>query len=430
MVITKEGFRARITESGLEPGLLPIFRIFNLLPSLGAIGFLVALVIPNTLIQYYSRLFPGLISAHFITYIVLSDLIKLLYLFWPHLPQRLGPYFLPIGVLLSILTPLLRSFFVLQSNPMWFYQNFPREVYQAYFVIPLIFIAWQYGFRIVLIYCSFLVLLEIYIYSSLIPLQVDLWTIVQSSIVLIASNLIIGYIITSLVSAQRKQRNELAQANRQLLRYSHTLEQLAESRERNRLARELHDTLAHYLSGTILQLNGAKTLWANNDMKAKTMVNEAIHTLTQGLDETRNAIRALRSSPVENLGLTQSLRDLATQHSDKLGYKLDLSLESINDVNENTAQGLYHIVQEILRNIERHAEAKKVEVTLKKQGKFILLVIEDDGRGFRLEQVDKTKHFGLLGLEERAVLLQGNVSVHSRPNQGTRVEVRIPLEHL
>jgi signal transduction histidine kinase len=239
---------------------------------------------------------------------------------------------------------------------------------------------------------------------------------------------VIGYFISYLVAGQRKQRNELAKANAQLLQYSHTLEQLAESRERNRLARELHDTLAHYMSGTILQLNGARTLLEKDDAKAKAMLGEAVETLSQGLDETRKAIQTLRSSPVENLGLSESLRELATQYAEKLGLELKLELENFRYLKDEVGQTLYPIAQEILRNLERHAQAKQLIIHLKRQGPKLLLVIQDDGRGFDIETIDKTKHFGLLGLEERTKLLHGSVSIHSRPNQGTRIEVRVPLE--
>lgn len=407
-----------------------MFRIFNLLPSLGAMGFIVALMVPNTFIQYYGRLFPGLLPSTFITIILISDLIKLLYLFWPHLPRHLGSYYLPLGVALSILTPLLRTFFVLQSNPMWFYENFPREVYQAYFVIPLIFLAWQYGFKSVAIYCSFLTLIEVYMYIKLLPLEVDLWIILQSSIVLILSHLIIGYIITALVTAQQQQRNALARANTQLLQYGQTLEQLAESRERNRLARELHDTLAHYLSGSILHLNGAKALWNSDKPKARSMVNDAVQTLSEGLHETRKAIQTLRSSPVELLGLKQSLEDFIRHDAERLGLDVTLTLKTVPNISEPSAQSLYHIAQELMRNIERHAQATHLAVVLKPQGKDLLLGIEDNGVGFHPEHVDTTRHFGLLGLEERVRLLQGTTSIHSRPNQGTRVEIRIPLDTL
>jgi signal transduction histidine kinase len=418
----------REREATLEPGLLKAFRLFNLVPIVGIVIFFVLLFFPNSLIHRYATLFPGLTSVAFVGTVLGIEFCKALYLFWPNLPKRLGDTYLYIGIILSLLTPLVRLFFGLVVNPEWVYTQLPHSALLFYFLIPLIFIAWQYGFIGVLYYSVFLALIEFAAYFRLLEFQPNLFLLFQGSIIRIASYLVIGYFITYLVAEQRKQRDELAKANAQLLNYSHALEQLAESRERNRLARELHDTLAHYMSGTILQLNGAKTLWVNDETKAKTMVSEVIQTLSQGLDETRNAIKMLRSSPVENLGLAESLRDLATQYAEKSGLELKLELEPTHYLPEPLGQSVYHIAQEVLRNVERHAEAKRLSVTLKKQGHHLLLVIEDDGKGFKLEDIDKTKHFGLLGLEERTALLNGDVSVHSRPNQGTRVEVRIPLD--
>ena len=429
MAIAEANFKPIVRrEATLEPGILRAFRLFNLLPTLRLFGFLLLFAFPNSLFHSYLELFPGITSPIFISVMFVLEVIKLFFLFWPNLPRQMGETFLPVGLVLGMLTPLLSIFFVLAVNPEWVYTQLPRDALLFYFLIPLIFIAWQYNFKSILIYTGFLALIEFPLYMRLWDFQPNLWLLFQGSIIRIVSYLVIGYFITYLVSAQRKQRDELAKANSQLLNYGHALEQLAESRERNRLARELHDTLAHYMSGTILQLNGAKTLWANDESKAKTMVSEAVQTLTEGLHETRNAIATLRSSPVENLGLTQSLEDLVTQCTEKLGLELNLMLEPIHYLPESIGQSIYHIAQEILHNVERHAEAKHLSVSLKKQGHHLLLVIEDDGKGFRLESIDKTKHFGLLGLDERAALLHGDVSIHSRPNQGTQVEVRIPLD--
>jgi signal transduction histidine kinase len=429
VAIAKTTFKPVIQrEATLEPGILRAFRLFNLLPTLRLFVFLLLFAFPKSLFHSYVELFPGITSPVFISVMFVLEVIKLFFLFWPNLPKQLGNTFLPLGLALGMLTPLLSIFFVLAVNPEWVYTQLPRDALLFYFLIPLIFIAWQYNFKSILIYTGFLALIEFPLYMRLLDFQPNLWLLFQGSMIRLVSYLVIGYFITYLVSAQRKQRDELAKANTQLLQYSHALEQLAESRERNRLARELHDTLAHYMSGTILQLNGAKTLWANDDAKAKVMVAEAVQTLTDGLQETRNAIQTLRRGPVENLGLAESLRDLASQYADKLGFELKLELEPIHYLPESIGQSIYHIAQEILRNVERHAQAKQLSVRLKKQGAHLLLAIEDDGQGFDTTKIDKTKHFGLLGLEERAALLHGDLSIHSRLGQGTRLELRVPLD--
>lgn len=417
-------------EGTLEPGLLLAFRVFNLVEYASLLAFVIAPLLPGGAPERFTTLFPGLASPAFLGSLLVLELTKFTYLLWPDLPKRLGTYYLPLGLVITTLSPLVRVFLILSVNPEWFYTQFPKEGLVVYFLIPVIFIAWQYGFRSILLYISFLVVVEVAIYLRLLEFQPNVLLLFQGSIIRLISYLIMGYLVTYLVAGQRKQRDELAKANAQLLQYSQTLEQLAESRERNRLARELHDTLAHYMSGTILQLNGARAVWEKDNAKAKTMLSEAVQTLSEGLEETRNAIQTLRKSPVETLGLTESLRDLGEQYGDKLGLELKLELETLEYVPDETAQHLYHIAQETLRNIERHAEAKQLGIILKQQGRQLLLTIEDDGKGFEATNVDRNKHFGLLGLEERVGLLKGDVSIHSRPGQGTRVEIRVPFEGL
>jgi signal transduction histidine kinase len=415
------------SEGTLEPGLLRAFRVFNLVEYTSLLAVLITPLLPGA--ESYNTFVSGLTSPLFLITIFCLEIIKLSYLLWPNLPKRLGTLYLPIGIVVTVLSPLARVLFVLAANPEWFYRAFPREGLLGYFLIPLIFVAWQYGFKSILLYILFLAPLEIAIYLRLLEFESNLLPLFQGSMIRLIIYLIIGYLITHLVAGQREQRDELAKANAQLLQYSQTLEQLAASRERNRLARELHDTLAHYMSGTILQLNGARAVWEKDNLKAKNMLAEAVRTLSEGLEETRNAIQTLRKSPIETLGLTESLHDLATQYADKLGLELKPQLETINYIRDEVGQTLYHISQEVFRNIERHAGAKILSVRLKQQGQHLLLSIEDDGKGFDTAAVDKTKHFGLLGLEERAALLNGDVSIHSRPKQGTRVEIRLPLEN-
>jgi signal transduction histidine kinase len=415
-------------ERTLEPGLLRAFRVFNLAEYASLLAVIAAPLLPGN--ERYTTLIPGASSTLFFVSLFVLEILKLTYLLWPNLPKQLGTLYLPMGIVVTVLSPLARVLFILTSNPEWFYQAFPREGLLGYFLIPLIFVAWQYGFKSILLYILFLMPLELAIYLRLLEFESSLLPLLQGSTIRLIIYLIIGYLITHLVAGQRKQRDELAKANAQLLQYSHTLEQLAESRERNRLARELHDTLAHYMSGTILQLNGAKAIWEKDNLKSKSMLSNAVQTLSEGLDETRKAIQTLRKSPIETLGLTESLKDLAKQYADKLGLELRLEVESISYTPDKVGQTLYPIAQEVFRNIERHASAKSLTVILKQQQQHLLLVIEDDGKGFDAATVNKTKHFGLLGLEERATLLDGDVSIHSRPGQGTRVEVRLPVEPL
>jgi len=109
------------------------------------------------------------------------------------------------------------------------------------------------------------------------------------------------YCVSLLMDKLRAQRASVEQANLQLRHYAGTLEQLAISRERNRVARELHDTLAHTLTGIIVQLEATKAYWEVDHQTAGTMIQTALDSARAGLQETRRALRALRASPLDEL---------------------------------------------------------------------------------------------------------------------------------
>jgi signal transduction histidine kinase len=202
------------------------------------------------------------------------------------------------------------------------------------------------------------------------------------------SFILVGYMVVRLMTTQREQRRALAEANTQLAHYAATLEQLATSRERNRLARELHDTLAHSLSGIAVQLEAVKTLWENSPEDAA-MLEQSLATTRSGLTETRRALQALRASPLEDLGLALAVRSLAESVAARSGLALDLEApERLENLSPDLEQGIYRIVQEALENIAQHANARNVKMQLSQTDGHFTLTISDDGQGFQMESVD------------------------------------------
>jgi signal transduction histidine kinase len=253
--------------------------------------------------------------------------------------------------------------------------------------------------------------------------------------------LLVGYIIVQLVSIQREQRQALAQAyrlqtaaNLRLQRYAAALQELATSRERNRLARELHDTLAHSLSALTVQLEAVRSLWNLDPAAARRQLEQADQTARSGLTEARRALRALRASPLHDLGLPLALRELAQQAADRAGLRLDLRLpERITGrLTPEAEQGIYRIAQETLENVVRHAEARHMGFFLEQEAGGLLLTIEDDGRGFDpqasqwLEGEDPDR-LGIRGMQERASFIGGQLEIARRRSQGTRVRLTVPF---
>jgi len=214
---------------------------------------------------------------------------------------------------------------------------------------------------------------------------------------------------------------QLEAAHQRLRRHAATIEQLATSRERNRLARELHDTLARSLAGLTVQLEALRTLLAHDPAAAQQAADDILALARRGLEESRQAIQSLRADPVETLGLVSALQDMLRAFQARTGVQTDLSVAGQKpDLTDDEAQSLFRIAEEALTNVERHAAARQVTVRLAFGADRIDLVIQDDGAGFDPAGVDHGR-YGLTGMRERAAMIDAALEVNSRPGGGTQV---------
>jgi signal transduction histidine kinase len=299
-----------------------------------------------------------------------------------------------------------------------------------FLTIPMIVIAWQYSFRWVVFYALSLALVDLSI-ALVLRLLGDVygtaWVLGQLAIgrtVILLAN---GYLVSRLVASQRQQRAALAQANRRLVQYALTQEQLTVSRERNRMARDLHDTLAHYMSGLVLELEGTRLLWDADSPQARTTLDNAITTARNGLVETRRALQALRSTPLADLGFNRAVRELAESMAARNQWQLQLDLPAMTVVLPSLVEEvLYRIIQEGLTNVERHADATQVTLTLHLVDDALQLVLTDDGRGFAPAEAKTADKFGLLGMKERSDLIDGALRIDSAPGRGVTLRLTLP----
>ncbi|MEW5957659.1 MAG: GAF domain-containing sensor histidine kinase [Chloroflexota bacterium] len=205
--------------------------------------------------------------------------------------------------------------------------------------------------------------------------------------------------------------------------------QLGVIQERNRLAREIHDTLAQSLTGIALHLETADAMLETNAdrQRVRQTVQKAL-TLTQAsLEEARRSVLDLRAAPLAERNLVEALAALAQDFIDKEKRPVNLNvIGGSRPLPVRIEGGLYRIAQEGLTNIARHAEARHVNLDLTITPAQVQLVIEDDGQGFDPAQVSPG-HFGLIGLNERVKLLGGQLHLESSPGSGVRLEVVIPL---
>ena len=405
-----------MNENHLEPGLLPIFKLYVLM-RLGVIVILVGFFATWRDFSVAPSLRPYAIMF-------LADAMFLVgFLSWPEPQRLLGRSYLPIGLIIVSCGPITEERYLVN---LYGIEGMPGQwLIFPFLAIPLILTAWQYRFRHVLLFCLGTALFELVLVGGSSYLyQMDTlsgWsTIVTRSAFLI----LIGYIVTTLMNAQRRQRQQLAEANAKLVRYATTMEQLAVSRERNRLARELHDTLAHTLSGLAVQLDAIATVLDPLPPKADAMLERALDTTRSGLDETRRALQDLRAAPLEDLGLVLALSHLAENITARAGLALDLDLSvQISGLSPEVEQCYYRVAQEALDNVIQHAQARRVAVRLEQNEEALTLTIEDDGQGFAVAPQAAARQFGLVGMRERAALIGGSLEIEDHAGRGTTVRL-------
>ena len=224
--------------------------------------------------------------------------------------------------------------------------------------------------------------------------------------------------------------HEREEANRQLQKYTNEVEELTVDRERTRMAREIHDTLGHYLTILSIQLETISKLQERDPAQAAVEVAEARRVAAQSMQEVRNAVAALRPSSIATLRLPEALTQLANEFrttSSKTELTLDLETQ-LPQLSPDVQLALYRAVQEALTNIRKHTHATKVLIRLRYEASEIELVVLDNGSG---EIENEPRHpgsgFGLVGLRERIELLGGNVTYGQEEAQGYRVTIRVPL---
>lgn len=218
---------------------------------------------------------------------------------------------------------------------------------------------------------------------------------------------------------------QLEEANQQLSQYVDQVEDLTIINERQRMARELHDTLSQGLTGIILQLEAVEAHLSNqNTEKAISIVSNAMDQARSTLAEARNAIDDLRSSHEKDL--ESSLRLEVSRFQNAADIVCDLEVKELSKIPEKTAHIVVQNVAEGLTNIARHARATHVKVRASIIDGFLVVMVEDNGVGFDPDQV-KSGHYGLLGMRERLRMLAGTLEIRSIPGKGTTLEMKVPV---
>jgi signal transduction histidine kinase len=194
--------------------------------------------------------------------------------------------------------------------------------------------------------------------------------------------------------------------------------------ERNRMAREIHDTLTQDFVGTSVQLDIVAQMLRRGKVEAALeQVVKTRRLVTDGLDEARRSIWELRSGGAED-GLPLRLRRLAEREEwAELGLTVKVG-GAVRALDNRVEREVLRVAQEALQNVKRHARATETLVDLHYSDEAVLLTIEDNGVGFRMEDVP-SGHFGLMGMKERAAVVAGELEIVSEVGKGTKIRLRI-----
>lgn len=369
---------------------------------------------------------------NFLAYTIVTILYGCVGLILSRLPEK-SPWRLPCAIFLTLLTGA-SGFLALTG--LWFN-------WLLYFVT----VALYFTYLPISSASIFFVLLYLLVIANSYILHGEQMTSGQDQMTLLA-----GFVFTAAFSLsnrflhfeqERSQQlfhqletsnRELEQAHSQLRAYADEVEELTVARERTRMAREIHDTLGHYLTIITIQLETISKLIIRRDPdSALHEVEEARKVAAQSMQEVRNAVSALRPTNVTQFQPLQALTALGDEFRQVVpDIDLVLDLDTVlPELTLETQHALYRIVQEALTNIRKHAHATKVLVRLRCEDNTVELLIRDNGDGTPAnKQENAVEGFGLLGLRERMELLGGQVTFGPIEPHGYNVLARLPHPQL
>ncbi len=234
----------------------------------------------------------------------------------------------------------------------------------------------------------------------------------------------------SVVTADLSQ-DELGQLSRRLNRMAEQLQNLLQTRqelatleERNRLARDLHDSVKQQVFATTMQLSAAKALLDTNPEKARGHLQEAEQLSRQSQQELAGLIEELRPAALESKGLVEALREFAGNWSRRTQINAQVRTQGERPIPLPIEQALFRVAQEALANVARHSQAQTADIHLAWDNDHIIMTISDNGRGFDVEKGEQTG-FGKQTMQERVTAVNGTLSVNSTPGKGTQIIARV-----
>ncbi len=206
----------------------------------------------------------------------------------------------------------------------------------------------------------------------------------------------------------------------------------AQETERRRVARELHDSVNQILSSVKFRIQSVEEKLQEREESAWRETLKAKALLEKAIEEVRRISRNLRPSELDDLGLPAAVRSLCAEFEERTGIKVNLTFSKLpEDFRDDLELNIYRILQEALNNVEKHSQAKQVDLSLGKKGALLCVRIRDNGCGFEMNKTQtkgtRKPTMGLVDMQERTTFVSGAWLLKSTPSQGTEIEIRIPL---
>jgi signal transduction histidine kinase len=227
------------------------------------------------------------------------------------------------------------------------------------------------------------------------------------------------------ILAEKQAKEELSIANQRIRSYALRAQEIGSLQERNRIAREIHDSLGHSLTALNLHLEMALKLSQVKPEKSREVLAEAKRLGSIALSDVRQSVSAMRSDPLQNQDLSAAIQKLADEFELSNHLKPLCNLAETEHLPPAVATTIYRIVQEALTNISKYAQASEVRIEVQQRPTEIELRVIDNGQGFI--PTNNATGFGLQGMRERVLSLHGKFALVSLPNQGCQIKAIIPL---
>ena len=207
--------------------------------------------------------------------------------------------------------------------------------------------------------------------------------------------------------------------------------QTTREEERTRIAREIHDELGQALTALKLDVAWLETQRSRGG-RTSGAVRQMDTSITERIDETMQIVRRiaseLRPSTLDQLGLQAAIECLVQEATERTGIAIVLQAEDFPKLSDEVASHAFRIIQEALTNVTRHSKATRVDVTVRRLEKAIIIAVEDNGVGFVPQSLSGLKSLGLVGMRERALACGGTLLIRGSPGEGSAIVVTIPVD--